>query len=274
MVSSTSLIFMVFTAVVTTLGSIIAAIVFYRKQKYYIGSVFTGAAVFFLFQIVLRIPILQLVLPRMEWYRHMVENSLWGYALFLGFTAGLFEEVGRYLAFTTILKKRLDWKNAVAFGIGHGGIESILLVGFTYISNLMVSVMINSGMYDSMIAQYPQQEDALMQVKNTLVETPSYMYLLGGAERIFAFLIHIGLSVLIMEGIRKKKGLLYLGLAILLHMVIDSPVVILSGLGADILFVEILVLIFAIIAFLYVRGQRKKENTENASVDDTDVSAL
>ena len=57
---------------------------------------------------------------------------MWGYALFLGFTAGLFEEVGRYLAFTTILKKRLDWKNAVAFGIGHGGIE-IHSAGWFYI---------------------------------------------------------------------------------------------------------------------------------------------
>ncbi len=266
MISTTSLIFMVFTALVTTLGPIIAAIVFYRKQKYYLGSVFTGAAVFFLFQIVIRIPILQLALPRMEWYQHMVQNNLWGYALFLGFTAGLFEEVGRYLAFITILKKRLDWKNAVAFGIGHGGIESILLVGLTYVSNLVVSIMINSGMYDSMIAQYPQQKDALMHAKNILIETPSYMYLLGGAERIFTMFIHIALSVLIMIGIRNKKGLLYLGLAIFLHMLIDSPIVIFTGIGVNTLIIELLVFIFAIIAFLYIRGQRKKENTGNTSI--------
>ncbi|NMA65789.1 MAG: YhfC family intramembrane metalloprotease [Clostridiaceae bacterium] len=266
MVSSTSIIFMVLTALVTTLGPIIAAIVFYRKQKYYVGSVFTGAAVFFLFQMVLRIPILQLVLPKMEWYQHMAQNSLWGYALFLGFTAGLFEEVGRYLAFTTILKKRLDWKNAVAFGIGHSGIESILLVGLTYVSNILVSITINSGVYDSMTAQYPQQAEALIQTKNTLIGTPSYMYLLGGAERIFTFFIHIALSVLIMVGIRKKKGLLYLGLAILLHMVIDSPVVILSAMGVNILFIEALVFVFAVISLLYIRDQRKKENVKNTSM--------
>jgi RsiW-degrading membrane proteinase PrsW (M82 family) len=61
-----------------------------------------------------------------------------------------------------------------------------------------------------------------------------------------------------MVGIQKKKGLLYLGLAILLHMVIDAPVVILSGLGANVLLVEILIFVFAIIAFVYTRCQGKK----------------
>jgi len=263
LISTASLIAMAITAAVTILGPILAAIVFYRKQKYFAGSVFTGAAVFFLFQIVLRIPILQLVLPKMEWYR-MLQNNLWGYAIFLGFTAGLFEEVGRYLAFTTVLKKHQDWKNAVAFGIGHGGIESILLVGFTYISNLMISIMINKGLYDSLFAQNSQQSEALAQAKALLIETPSYMYLIAGVERILTFIIHIALSVLIMEGIRKKKGLQYLGLAIFLHMVIDSPVVILSGMGANVLFIELLALIFAVISFVYVKKQMRKEMAERA----------
>ena len=262
MISTASLIAMAITAAVTILGPILAAIVFYRKQKYFAGSVFTGAAVFFLFQIVLRIPIIQLVLPKMEWYRMLRQSMRLRHVL--GFTAGLFEEVGRYLAFTTVLKKHQDWKNAVAFGIGHGGIESILLVGFTYISNLMISIMINKGLYDSLFAQNSQQSEALAQAKALLIETPSYMYLIAGVERILTFIIHIALSVLIMEGIRKKKGLQYLGLAIFLHMVIDSPVVILSGMGANVLFIELLALIFAVISFVYVKKQMRKEMAERA----------
>jgi uncharacterized membrane protein YhfC len=259
MVSTGSLVFMFFTALFTTVGPVLAAILFYRRQKYYLGSVFTGAAVFILFQLVTRIPLIQLVLPGMDWYKETIQSNLWTYGLFLGFTAGLFEEVGRYLAFILILKKNLDWKNAVAFGIGHGGIEAILLVGVTYISNLITSIMINSGLFDAMLAQYPDQaRGAMIQARNVLVHTPSYMYLVSGVERLFTFIIHIALSVLIMVGIQKKKGLLYLGLAILLHMVIDAPVVILSGLGANLLLVEILIFVFAIIAFVYTRCQGKK----------------
>jgi uncharacterized membrane protein YhfC len=260
MINTGSLINMFITALFTTVGPVLAAILFYRRQKYYLGSVFTGAAVFILFQMVARIPLVQLVLPGMDWYKETIQSNFWIYGLFLGFTAGLFEEVGRYLAFILILKKHLDWKNAVAFGIGHGGIEAILLVGLTYISNLITAIMINSGLFDTLLAQYPDQaREAMIQARNVLVQTPSYMYLVSGAERLFTFFIHIALSVLIMAGIQKKKGLLYLGLAILLHMVIDAPAVILSGLGVNVLLIEILILVFAIIAFVYIRCQGKKE---------------
>ncbi len=264
MIRTEALIFMCFTALFTTLGPIIAAIVFYRKKKYYVGSVFIGAAVFFVFQVITRIPLIQIVLPQMQWYQDM-RNNLWVYALFLGLTAGLFEEVGRYLAFSLILKKHHDWKNAVAFGIGHGGIEAILLVGLTYVSNLITSVMINSGLYDTILAQSPEQAtEALIQAKNVLVQTPSSMFLVTSAERLFAFIIHLALSVLVMVGIQKKKGLPYLGLAILLHMLIDSPVVVMSGSGVSVWVIEGFVFILAIISFVYIRktGQQEKLSAE------------
>ncbi|MBP7175869.1 MAG: YhfC family intramembrane metalloprotease [Thermoclostridium sp.] len=265
MIRTEALIFMGITMLFTTLGPIIAAILFYKKQKYYVGSVFIGAAVFFLFQVVTRIPLIQIVLPNMQWYQDMAQNNLWGYALFLGFTAGLFEEVGRYLAFILVLKKHLNWKNAVAFGIGHGGIEAILLVGLSYVSNLITSVMINSGLYDTMIAQYPEQaREALIQAKTILLQTPSHMYLVSGAERLFTFFIHIALSVLVMVGIQKKKGLLYLGLAIILHMLIDSPAVIMMSSGVSIWVIEGFIFILAIISFLYVRKKGHEENLSAA----------
>lgn len=265
MIRTEAFIFMVFTALLTTVGPIIAAIIFYKKKKYFVGSAFIGAAVFFLFQMVTRIPLIQLVLPKMQWYKDMAQNNLWAYALFLGFTAGLFEEVGRYLAFTLVLKKHQDWKNAVAYGIGHGGIEAILLVGLTYVGNLVTSMMINSGMLDTIIAQYPEQgREALLQAKSLLLQTPSFMYLVGGAERLFAFTIHMALSILVMVGIQKKKGLQYLGLAILLHMLIDSPVVIMSGSGASVWVIEGFVCILAVTSFLYIR--RTGKQAEQSSV--------
>lgn len=50
-------------------------------------------------------------------------------AVLLGLLAGLFEETARAIAFYFLKDQARSWKPAVALGIGHGGIESILLVG-------------------------------------------------------------------------------------------------------------------------------------------------
>ncbi len=262
MVGTASIGFMAFTALFTIFAPVLAAILFYRKQKYSVGALFTGVGVFTLFQMATRLPLLQMVLPKLQWYQNMAKN-IWVYALFLGFTAGLFEEVGRFLAFKLLLKKHLDWKNSVAFGIGHGGIESVLLAGMGAVNNLIYSAMINSGMYDTFVAPALPAGQAEF-LKNQLVQTPSYLFLLSSAERVFAFTIHLAFSVLVMNGIRKKKGLLYLGLAIFLHMAVDSPVVVLAAVGVSNFAIEGIILVMAMVALLYVIKSGQAEKLENA----------
>ena len=60
------------------------------------------------------------------------QEALIGYLIFLGFTAGLFESVGRWVGYKWWFRNSLpyDWAHGVAFGIGHGGIEAVALVGF------------------------------------------------------------------------------------------------------------------------------------------------
>lgn len=260
MVSTLSILSMAFTAVFTILAPVLAAIIFYRKQKYFIGALFAGVGVFTIFQVFIRIPLIQAILPKMQWYKDMSKN-IWVYALFLGFTAGLFEEVGRFLAFKLILKKHLSWRNAVAFGIGHGGIESVLIAGMAAVNNIIYSAMINSGMYDSFIAPALPGGQAEI-LKNQLIQLPSYMFLVSSAERVFAFTIHLAFSVLVMVGIRKKKGLLYLGIAVFLHMVVDSPIVILQSFGINIFVIELIILVMAVVALLYVIRTGQAEKTE------------
>lgn len=269
MVSVTSIIFMVITAIVTLFGPIVAAIVFYRKNKYPLVALFIGMGVFFVFQIVIRIPILQLVLPNFDWYKNMTSHMVI-YAVFLGFTAGLVEEAGRFLAYKTILKKHMNWESAIAFGIGHGGIESILLIGLSFVSNLVMSMMINSGVFDSAIAPTLPAGTADL-LKNALVGTDSYMFLIGGLERILTFIIHIGFSVMIMVGIRKGKGLLYVCIAILIHMVLDTSAVLMSQNGVPVMITEVYLAIYAVVAIVYVFKASKwtkiNQNLQNEQND-------
>ena len=63
MVSTTSIIFMVFTALFTIVMPIAVAIVFYKKAKFKWRFFFAGAIVFTVMQIFISVPILQNVLP-------------------------------------------------------------------------------------------------------------------------------------------------------------------------------------------------------------------
>lgn len=225
MVSMSSIFFMGISGAISILLPVGLAVYFYKKEKISLKAVFTGAFVFFIFQIATRIPLLN-YLSTQGWYI-AASTSMWFLALFLSLTAGIFEEVGRFLAYRFILKDRLEWKNGMAFGIGHGGIEAILLAGLPMINYMIYSVLLNSGQLDSLLAsKLPQNTvDAL---KNLLINTPPPVFLLSGIERIFAITIHIGFSLVVLYGIINRKNI-YLLYAILLHALLDAPIVLVTN---------------------------------------------
>jgi uncharacterized membrane protein YhfC len=48
-------------------------------------------------------------------------------------TAGVFEETARYIAYRFLLKEH-NMENGLIYGVGHGGIESIMLVGVNVVT--------------------------------------------------------------------------------------------------------------------------------------------
>jgi uncharacterized membrane protein YhfC len=186
-------------------------------------------------------------------------KNIWLLALFLGLTAGIFEEVGRWLGMRYMMKKQWDTKNGIAFGIGHGGIESLVLVSISMVSNLIISWLINTGMFDQAVGvQMGPEASSLLQ--KTLVDTPPYLFFIGGLERVMVILIHIGLSLVVLESVRRSKPV-YLLYAILLHALLDIPVVLLSGMGNAILLTELYVLVCAVISVIYIRSRLQKQET-------------
>lgn len=214
-------------------------------RKDAVKSFFVGVFIFLIFQVFTRIPLLQYVLPKMDWYSVMEAVNPIMYCLFLGLTAGLFEELGRFVGFKVALKRNLKWIDGVAFGIGHGGIEAILLVGIPSIQRLIVSLA--NGTFDSAKMGISGES-----VKSSFVLSTNIIMLAGCLERIFAIICHVGLSLIILYGIKKRK-LIYLGLAILIHTVIDSSIVILpKALGIGIIGTEIFIAIQALMFFIYI----------------------
>ncbi len=240
-------------------GAPIALLIYYKKKGAEVLPFFIGCAVLILFALILEALVHNIVLKGLTVGEKIMGNTLL-YAVYGGLMAGLFEETGRFIAFKTVLKKRLgnDW-NALMYGAGHGGVECILLLGFAYISNLVMSILINAGLTDTITKSL--SGDTLAQVEaifDTLTGTAPWTYLLGMVERAAAMALHISLSVLVWFAAKKPGKFLLYPLAILLHALMDGVTVILAA-HLPVAAVEGCLVALAILVALVARYVWKKE---------------
>ena len=252
-VPALSIVFMAVTCATCFLTPLALFLYLRLVKKADIYPFFAGCAVMLLFAFILESGLHSLVFSSPA--GPAIRNNIWLYALYGGFMAGLFEETGRYLAFSFALKKyRAKNVNALMYGAGHGGFEAIVITGLTMVNNIIWSVMINNGSISSMISSLPGDQLAQAQQSVTLLATlPSYQFLLSGVERLLAIALHIALSVIVWFAV-KWDGKIYLyPAAILIHFAVDAAAAILSGLGVNVILIEIAVAVLTAAAALFAR---------------------
>ena len=157
-----------------------------------------GAAGFVITQVLIRLPILT-ALSRTDGFLTFSQSHPVLYGFSLAFTAGLFELAGRY-AVAKILQKKLTYRRALAAGLGHGGIEAILITGIAYVSNLVFLVMIQTGGFDATLAQTTAAGGDVTQMlaaRDALANTSWVLFLLAGFERLLAMTCHAAMSMLV-----------------------------------------------------------------------------
>ena len=103
-------------------------------------------------------------------------------------------------------------------------------MGLTYIGNIVISMLINAGQTDMLMATATgEAAEQLKAVFDSLIATAPWTYLLAIVERIVAITTHVCLSVLVWFAVKKPgKGWLF-PLAILLHATLDGILVILAA---------------------------------------------
>lgn len=184
-----------------------------------------------------------------------IQNNIWLYALYGGLMAGLFEETGRFIAFKTVLRKKRDKDiNALMYGAGHGGFEAAVLLGVSMISNVVLAIMINSGNISGITGSL--SGDALTQLEvglETLTTTPSYTFLIGIMERVFAVTLQIALSVIVWFAAKNKNRLYLYPVAILIHFFVDALAVILAQYNVPVLAIEAVICIMMALAALFAK---------------------
>ena len=217
-----------------------------KKNKANLPPILFGAAVFLVFALVLESMVHQVVLKGDR--GALIQGNILYYALYGGLMAGLFEETGRFLAMKFLLKKHPATPRAgVAYGLGHGGAEMLLLFGLSMISTFAMALMMNLGQMDLLTAQVPDEskEQVLAQL-DQIKTTGAGTYLVGLWERFSALILQVSLSILVWAAARQGGKWLWLfPAAILLHALVDGVAVILSK-SAGMVTVELIILAMAI----------------------------
>ena len=243
-----------------------------RHKKQGIWSAWLlGALGFFVPQILIRLPILT-GLSQSAGFAAFAQTHPVVYGFGLAFTAGLFEVVGRY-AVARCLKKNLTYRRALAAGLGHGGIEAILITGLAYLSNVVFLVMLQTGGFEAAISQTTAaggDVTPLLTAKDALMNTPWTMFLLAGYERLLAMTCHTAMSILVCYGVHTNRVLPWtlacLGMHTCMDFIASISLFIGKGLSLATAYTMIYILLtaFAVLAVVILKNIRARWATENA----------
>ncbi|EQB86784.1 putative membrane protein YhfC [Clostridium punense] len=217
------------TNILICFGIPLGYLLYVIKKRKNVKPFFIGSLVFLISQILLRIPLITYVLPKLDWYLSISVFNPILYSIFLGLTAGIFEEVGRYIGIKLGLKNQRTWEDGISFGMGHGGLEAMLITGIVNLQYLIWLLAYSKGTLDSiMISSKAQQLKAFF---DTITTTG---VLAAGFERIGAIIIHIGLTLIVLYGVKNRKKLC-LPLAILIHGFIDTSIGVVQALRLNLM---------------------------------------
>ena len=143
----------------------------------------------------------------------MTENPLL-YVIYGISMAALFEETARLIFFKWLEKKRtLEDSDALAYGLGHGGLE-LIYIGIASLLNLFILFSAVESQNPNIMQLLPESTLA------TINNLAAWQIYLLGLERILALLLQVGLTFWVYQAVRQKKWI-YLVAAYGLHALFD-----------------------------------------------------
>ncbi|MCI9077986.1 MAG: YhfC family intramembrane metalloprotease [Lachnospiraceae bacterium] len=223
-----------------------------RFRKSIIPSL-TGVLVFLTFGIILKSVPNLLFLSVDSPVSRFINGSIWAYAIYCGLAAGIFEEAGRYVAFKLFLKNHDYRESSVAYGLGHGGIECIVVLGFAMLQNFTYAQIINAGQMEEMISTFPDEsaKAVFMDLQQAIINMTVQDCIWAGVERLSALALQVSLSVLVYQAARIQNKKHLLAIAILLHALIDVFAAFSQQGRLPVAVIEIVIIIYALIVSVF-----------------------
>ncbi len=195
-----------------------------HRQQTKISWLVAGAAGFLVSARVLELGVHYLCIVADNPVSRFINGNTAAFVLYGVAMAGVFEECGRHIVLKYILKKNRTRENAVMYGIGHGGIEILGIVLPPMITYLAVAVLFSQGDVENALRSLKITEETAAAALPSVQAAAAFDYgmmAMNVVERLFAMLLHIGLTVIVYQGvIHPGKG--WLPAATGLHMLMDT----------------------------------------------------
>ena len=195
---------------------LITAVWYARKQyKINFAVLGLGAVAFFASSQVLEKIVHLLVLhPQKDGTVPLMSENPLLYVIYGISMAALFEETARLIFFKWLEKKRtLEDSDALAYGLGHGGLE-LIYIGIASLLNLFILFSAVESQNPNIMQLLPESTLA------TINNLAAWQIYLLGLERILALLLQVGLTFWVYQAVRQKKWI-YLVAAYGLHALFD-----------------------------------------------------
>ena len=152
-----------------------------------------------------------------------VWSSLIIYAVFLGLSAGVFEETARYLTYRFWAKDARSWSRGLMLGAGHGGSESILVGALAAVNFVALLAAVNNE--TAMNALPADQRSMVTSALAQIMDAPAGTLLLGAVERVFAIAAHLAMSLLVLQ-VFLRRNIAWLFASIGFHTLLNMVAVI------------------------------------------------
>ncbi len=199
-------------------------VVLARRWRLNWGLFGAGAATFVASQF-LHIPFNNLVLTPFVTEREMFAAGGLAFiaaALLYGLSAGVFEEVARFVVMRRWVPGAQNLPNALMFGAGHGGSEAIILGGFVLYGFFQAVALRGADLAKTLP---PEQVDVVAAQMAFYWNMPWYKALLGAVERAGAICFHLSASALVLQSVR-RGGLGWLAGAVAWHALFNAATLI------------------------------------------------
>ena len=216
--------------IITVILMVVTPVIFFiywrknYKQQTKISWLIAGAIGFIVSARVLELGVHMVCIATDNPISRFINGNTIAYVLYGIIMAGVFEECGRYIVLKYIMKKNRTTENAVMYGIGHGGIEILAVLLPTLITYLAVAVLFSAGDMENALSTLDITEETASAALPSIQTAAAFDYVMMAMnviERLFAMLLHIGLTVVVYYGVVTAKKIC-LPVAIILHMLMDT----------------------------------------------------
>lgn len=238
-----------------------------QKQQTKIGYLIAGAVGFLVSARVLELGVHLVCIVADNPVSRFINGNTVAFVLYGIIMAGVFEECGRYIVLKYIMKKNRTPENAIMYGIGHGGIEILAVLLPSMILYLVIAVLFSSGNIENALSTLNIAEDTAAAALPSVEAAAAFDYAMMAMnvlERLFAMLLHIGLTVVVYYGVCNANKAC-LPIAILLHMLMDTFPALYQRTLVPLWSVEVWAALWtAIIVFIAVKLYRKMKVSSSA----------